>query len=250
MDRLFMQRLLVAVFTAALSVTSSARAEAPAAAETIQSVGYALGKDAAPDSFKIKKLIALCADKKAPFKCDMPQLGAAAGALAIYEYPLPLNIMTGIMTTESKHQIFKSTIYAYHRNLSPAAMEVFLKNGKGVLRFASDHEVVCILKTRFAYTMDGELMHGSGFAFERETTRPGARRISGLGGHINSIKYYTILIALDAGHTRRIVANWSDAGGDIPVVGKIRATPKQINEGMDKGNEDIIEYFKLKGKIK
>lgn len=218
--------------------------------DSIKSIGYTIENSKFLDSISIKKLITLCRNKPQGFKCDMPLYNNAAGALKIYEYSVPFDKFTETITTETKQNIFTSTICSYKRIISQEKMKEFIKNGKDILRFVSYYEISGKFGTRFTYTMDGELMPNKNFIIEKEIMRPGAKRTAGIAGYINTTRYFTILTPIDANHTRRIIASWNDAGGNIPIVGNIKADPNEIADGMDRGNMDIITYYKNKGYIK
>jgi hypothetical protein len=124
-------------------------------------------------------------------------------------------------------------------------MDEFIKYPQGKLQFISGHEVNGKFLTRFTYRMRSELVKSPKWIFEREWTLNGGQQTRGFGGYINNISYFTILVPMSADRTRRIIASWSDVGGDLPVTGKIKAKPQDIIDGIYAGDKDVREYFKI-----
>jgi hypothetical protein len=197
------------------------------------------------DLSQVDKLVEVCRKQYPGLTCEMDSQGKAIGAFAILDYPLSLDKLRETITTGNKAQIFKSSIYKYSRDLPPEKMDAFIKEPQGKVRFISKHEVNGIFLTRFAYRMRSELIKCPGWTLEREWTLGGGQQTRGIGGYIDSISYFTILVPISANCTRRIIASWSDVGGDLPGTGKIKAKPKDIIDGIYVVDKDIRGYFKI-----
>ena len=197
------------------------------------------------DQSQVDTLVDLCRRQEPGLTCEMDTRGNAIGAFAILDYPLSLDKLRETVTASDKAQIFKSAIYKYSRNLPQGKMDEFIRDPEGKVRFISNHEVNGKFLTRFTYRMRSELVKTPKWIFEREWTLGGGQQTRGVGGYINNISYFTILVPMSSDRTRRIIASWSDVGGDLPVTGKIKAKTQDIIDGIYVGDKDVREYFKI-----
>ena len=211
----------------------------------IRSLSFSLMFNPELNLTQVDSLVDICRKKDPGFTNEMDSRGNAIGVFAILDYPLSLEKLQETIITSNKAQIFKSSIYKYSCDLPAAKMDEFIKDTQGNLRFVSTHEVNGKYLTRFIYCMQSELVKSPRWILEREWTIGGGQQTRGVGGYIDNISYFTILVPLSANCSRRIIGSWSDVGGDLPVTGKIKAKPQDIIDGIYMGDKDVREYFKI-----
>lgn len=239
--KIFFRKILLALLGLAIAAAFGASSDTT----VIRNMSSSLMFNPEMNLSQVETLIELCRSKDSGFTCEMDTRGNIVGAFAVLDYPLPLDKLRETITTSNKAQIFKSAIYKYSRDLPPAKMDEFVNARQGKLRFISNHEVNGKFLTRFTYRMQSELVKSPSWIFEREWTLGGGRQTRGAGGYIDNISYFTILVPVSSDSTRRIIASWSDVGGDLPVTGKIKAKPQDIIEGIYLGDKDVRAYFKI-----
>lgn len=193
---------------------------------------------------QVTKLINLCKNLSNGFWMELPKKGAAPGVLVVRTYDAPFNALKKTLTSPKQENIFKSTLFHYSRDLEPSTLLDFLNKPNRILRFLSKQDVYGKYGTRFRYAMHSEFVKSPGWLMERDILDGNAQRIKGLAGDLQFLAYFTIISSLSPDKTLRIVATWNDAGGNIPLIGNIRAKPEDIREGIEKGYKDVADYLR------
>jgi hypothetical protein len=150
--------------------------------------------------------------------------------------------MRKIITYTHPDQIFKPSIYVFSSDLSPDKIRNFEVEPAASLGFISRQTVNGKYFTRFSYDMRTDWYKNGSLIMERKSLLPGAKQVRGFFGFINQLSYFTILVPVQ-NRTRRIVAVWCDAGGKLPIIGKIRAKYKDLGDGIKISTKEMMEYF-------
>jgi hypothetical protein len=205
-------------------------------------ITFAQGTPALPT---VEQFVKLAGQEPHLAKLPLPKKGDILGGLMVFKYRTGLETLAQTMITKNKSAIYKSTIFDYRNSLTDQQIISFLKQEIGELNFVSYYKVYGKYGTRFSYSMQTSIIKQHDWIMEREWTQGEAEEIRGIGGYIKEL-CYTILVARTGPDcTIRAVASWSDAGGDIPLVGKITPSYNDIYEGIITGYKDVLNYLRL-----
>jgi hypothetical protein len=193
---------------------------------------------------KVNSLIKLCPKEK-DFSCRLPSHDDALGVLTAAEYPLPMDKMKEAIASSNKEKIFKTSCRSYYRDISPEKVREFFEKPDGPVSFTAHYEVNGNYFTRFVYSIHADWLKSSDWVLEKTYTLPGVKQTKGIGGYINDMRSFTIMVPLDANRTLRIFGGWNDIGGKLPMIGEIHATYRDITKTMKDAEKDIREYFNV-----
>jgi hypothetical protein len=212
----------------------------------VSTAAYGLMFDKELDKAKVEAVITECLNRGAGTRVNLPLYGSAIGILAVMEIDAPLSKVEATLTEPHKEKIFKSSLMEYEEEVDTAALKAFNSRPEGRYVYSSFQKVFGRLGTRFAYTARTELVKTSRWMLCRESLADKARLIRGIGGYLDVLNYFTILVDKGGGRTLRVSACWNDSGGKIPRVGRVRASHNDILANLKSSYRDILAYLDVK----
>lgn len=211
--------------------------------DSIRESAYSIMFDSSNLVAKVNTLIEQCS-KENERTCTLQSHNGALGVLSAVKFAVPPEKMKAVVFSTAKEKIFKTSCHFYHRDFSQEDVLQFDNKTEGSVTFIAHYEVNGNYFTRFAYDIQAEWMKSNNWIMEKTRLLPGVKQTKGIGGYINDMLSFTIIVPLDSNRTMRIFACWNDIGGKLPMIGEIHATYHDIMKTMNNSVKDIRDYFK------
>lgn len=198
-----------------------------------------------PTLLQVEEFIALVRSEPHYAQIPLPARGEAMGGMMIFKYQTSVEKLKETMLTKQKAAIYKSTILDYSTTLTDQQLQTLWQQDTFVVRFTSKYKIYGKYGTQFSYAMQTSLIKQPQWIWNGNGRLGQRSGIKGLGGYLKDLCYTILLVETGPHSALRIAASWSDAGGDIPVIGKITPSYENIYEGIIQGYQDVLDYFQL-----